>query len=118
MARSSDLLTYDASQCLTSSKLTHQHQSVYENRIYSVKMHCGETYPRDRPTIHFVTQINLPCVDPHTGLVDQAKLPVLAQWDEKYTMEMILIELRRFVHSFLGFCYKNSLQSITWLREY
>lgn len=70
-------------------------QSVHENRIYSVKMHCGDRYPDEPPTIQFVSQVNLPCVNPHNGVVDPRQLPCLAQWKRDNTMETVLIELRR-----------------------
>ena len=89
-------------------------QSAHENRIYSVNLHCGEQYPDVPPTIQFVSRINLPCVDQKTGKVgttlrwrrhkltsrpkvDPSKLPCLANWKRDYTMETILIELRRYV---------------------
>ncbi|KAG5954289.1 E2 ubiquitin-conjugating protein mms2 [Claviceps humidiphila] len=71
--------------------------SAHENRIYSVKMFCGPHYPDQPPTIQFVNQINLPCVDPRNGMVDPRHLPCLAQWKRENTMEMILIELRRYM---------------------
>lgn len=36
--------------------------SVHQNRIYSLQIHCGETYPDAPPTVKFITKINLPCV--------------------------------------------------------
>ncbi|KAK5626016.1 hypothetical protein RRF57_001732 [Xylaria bambusicola] len=71
-------------------------QSVHENRIYSVKMHCGPQYPDSPPTIQFISQINLPCVNPRNGVVDPKQLPCLANWKRENTMETILIELRRY----------------------
>lgn len=44
-------------------------QSVHENRIYSLNIHCSETYPDTPPTVQFVSKINLPCVDQRTGKV-------------------------------------------------
>jgi ubiquitin-conjugating enzyme E2 variant len=70
-------------------------QSVHENRIYSVKMHCGDKYPDEPPTIQFVSQVNLPAVNPRNGIVDPKQLPCLAQWKRENTMETVLIELRR-----------------------
>lgn len=70
-------------------------QSVHENRIYSVKMHCGDKYPDEPPTIQFVSQVNLPCVNPRNGIVDPKQLPCLANWKRENTMETALIELRR-----------------------
>ena len=75
--------------------LTLPQQSAHENRIYSVTMHCGESYPDEPPTIQFVSQVNLPCVNPHNGKVDPKQLPCLAQWKRENTMETVLIELRR-----------------------
>jgi len=69
--------------------------SVHENRIYSLTMYCGDEYPDKPPVIKFVTQVNLPCVSPKDGAVDPEKLPCLKDWKRDYTMETILIELRR-----------------------
>ena len=93
-------------------------QSVHENRIYSVNIHCGDDYPDKPPTVQFVSKVNLPCVDQRNGKVDvllscgipfsvshahrhqvdPSKLPCTAQWKRDYTMETILIELRRQDH--------------------
>ncbi|CAI7630851.1 unnamed protein product [Penicillium bialowiezense] len=69
--------------------------SVHENRIYSVNIHCGPEYPDAPPTVQFVSRVNLPCVDPRTGRVDPTKFPTLATWKRDWTMETVLIELRR-----------------------
>lgn len=45
-------------------------QSVHENRIYSVSLHCGPSYPDVPPEISFASKINLPCVDPKNGKVN------------------------------------------------
>ncbi|KAJ9663770.1 E2 ubiquitin-conjugating protein mms2 [Coniosporium apollinis] len=71
--------------------------SVHENRIYSLKIHCGDRYPDIPPEVTFVSKINLPCVDQRTGKVDPSKLPCLIQWRRDFTMETILIELRRYM---------------------
>ncbi|KAF7592757.1 hypothetical protein BBP40_012515 [Aspergillus hancockii] len=75
--------------------------SVHENRIYSLKIHCGPDYPDNPPEIQFISQVNLPCVDARTGKVDPTKLPCLAQWKRDYTMETILLEMRS-TRSFLN----------------
>lgn len=74
-------------------------QSAYENRIYSLTMHCGPEYPDKPPTIKFVHEINLPCVNKNTGEVMADKLPCLTNWKRESTMETVLIELRRFMAS-------------------
>jgi ubiquitin-protein ligase len=47
-------------------------QSVHENRIYSLKIHCGPSYPDIPPEISFTSKINLPCVNPQNGKVHTA----------------------------------------------
>ncbi|KAL8894192.1 MAG: hypothetical protein Q9192_004536 [Flavoplaca navasiana] len=71
--------------------------SAHENRIYSLNIHCGEHYPDVPPTVQFVSKINLPCVDQKSGKVEPSRLPCLQQWKRDYTMETILIELRRYM---------------------
>ncbi|KNZ56306.1 ubiquitin-conjugating enzyme E2 [Puccinia sorghi] len=39
----------------------------HENRIYDIKITCGDSYPDFPPTIFFLTKINLPCVNQMTG---------------------------------------------------
>jgi ubiquitin-conjugating enzyme E2 variant len=86
-------------------------------------MHCGDQYPDKPPTIQFISEVNLPCVNQRNGVVsipeyfcrannavqiiksgrlrdtqvDPTKLPCLANWSRDNTMETVLIELRRFV---------------------
>ncbi|ORY69432.1 UBC-like protein [Leucosporidium creatinivorum] len=69
--------------------------SVHENRIYSLNIVCDASYPDQPPSITFLTRINLPCVHPTTGKVDPSKLPVLSAWKHNYTLETVLVELRR-----------------------
>lgn len=64
-----------------------------ENRIYELRIECGPDYPKQPPVIHFISQINLgsgdsrdgdkkPAVDPHTGRVDNSKIPNLRDWEK------------------------------------
>lgn len=46
-----------------------QLQSVHENRIYSLNIHCGPDYPDSPPTLQFISRVNIPCVEPHSGKV-------------------------------------------------
>lgn len=69
--------------------------SVHENRIYSLKIYCDETYPDQPPSIHFLSKINLPCVNPQTGRVEPERLPCLSNWKRDHTLETILMALRR-----------------------
>lgn len=60
-------------------------------------MHCGDQYPDKPPTIQFISEVNLPCVNQTNGLVDPSKLPCLQSWNRDMTMETVLIELRRYM---------------------
>lgn len=69
--------------------------TVHENRIYSLRITCGDNYPDQPPVIAFISRVNLPFVNTTNGAVDKAKLPVLANWTRSSTLETILIEIRR-----------------------
>ncbi|GAA5878045.1 hypothetical protein JCM8547_005604 [Rhodosporidiobolus lusitaniae] len=69
--------------------------SVHENRIYSLSITCGPSYPDVPPEITFLTRINLPCVDQSNGKVNPGGLSILNQWRHQYTLETVLVELRR-----------------------
>jgi len=68
--------------------------STHENRIYSLKIYCGDGYPDEPPQVHFISKINLPGVDQRLGKVDLSRLARVAQWSRDYTMEKILVALR------------------------
>jgi len=68
--------------------------SAHENRIYSLKVYCGDSYPDQPPSVSFISKINLPGVDQRTGQVDLSRLARVAQWNRDYTMEKILVALR------------------------
>ena len=68
--------------------------TVHENRIYSLKITCGDDYPDKPPVIAFLSKVNLPFVGP-TGQVDPNKLPILANWVRQTTLEHILVQMRR-----------------------
>jgi len=88
-------------------------QTVHENRIYSLKIFCGEQYPERPPTIQFISRVNLPFVSQTDGKVDPSKLPVLSNWNRNSSIETILVEIRRSVclsyypHSFLLLKYMS-----------
>jgi len=50
-------------------------QSVHENRIYSLKIHCGADYPDRPPEVTFISKVNLPCVDARNGRVSSGLFP-------------------------------------------
>ncbi|CAH2355544.1 ubiquitin-conjugating enzyme variant Mms2p [[Candida] railenensis] len=68
--------------------------STHENRIYSLTIICDETYPEKPPQVSFISKINLPCVD-DTGKVVVDQFDTLKNWRRSYTMETVLLELRK-----------------------
>lgn len=74
--------------------------TVHENRIYSLKIVCGDYYPDAPPQIQFLSRVNLPFVNPQNGKVDPLKLPCLAAWSRNYSIETILVEIRREMAAF------------------
>ena len=55
---------------------------------------CGPEYPRMPPTVFFQTRINMGCVK-EDGHVDATKCSVLQQWKPQFTLEVLLMELRK-----------------------
>ncbi|KZT25210.1 UBC-like protein [Neolentinus lepideus HHB14362 ss-1] len=74
--------------------------TVHENRIYSLKIHCGDEYPERPPTVQFVSRVNLPFVNQTDGTVEASKLPVLAHWSRNNSIETVLVEIRKEMASF------------------
>ncbi|KAL3285229.1 ubiquitin-conjugating enzyme E2 variant 2 [Coccinella septempunctata] len=72
-------------------------RTPYENRMYSVKIECGQRYPDDSPTAKFISRINMNCINSTTGVVDNRQVPVLARWQRDYTIKTVLQELRRLM---------------------
>ncbi|KAJ1646377.1 E2 ubiquitin-conjugating protein mms2 [Coemansia erecta] len=68
--------------------------SVHENRIYSLKIYCGKSYPQIRPEVRFSTRIAMNGVDPHTGVVNPEAVAVLREWKPSYTLMTLLKGLR------------------------
>jgi ubiquitin-conjugating enzyme E2 variant len=71
-------------------------QTIHENRIYSLKIVCGESYPDQPPLVQFISRVNLPFVNQHDGKVDPGKIAVLGHWSRNSSLETILVEIRRY----------------------
>ena len=44
-----------------------------------------------------MSRVNLPFVNQSSGVVESAKLPVLAHWNRNSSIETVLVEIRRYV---------------------
>ncbi|GMM32643.1 E2 ubiquitin-conjugating protein [Martiniozyma asiatica (nom. inval.)] len=71
--------------------------SNHENRIYFLSVICDESYPNKPPKIRFVSKINLPCVDATSGEVNPANFTTLSQWKKSYSLEILLLDLRKLM---------------------
>jgi len=59
----------DLPACLCLTCLLGVEQTSHEGRIYSVQIHCGPNYPAEKPTLRFVSRINMGCVNSSNGEV-------------------------------------------------
>jgi len=62
-------------------------------RIYNLKIKCGPRYPDQPPTVSFVQKINMPGVDPLTGLVNHHV--IMKSWNRNNTMYDYLASIRQ-----------------------
>ena len=64
-------------------------------RLYELKIVCGEQYPNKPPQIRFVTKVNMPCVNQSTGEVMPSHLDHLKNWKKDNTLESLLKAIRK-----------------------
>ncbi|OAY72271.1 Ubiquitin-conjugating enzyme E2 variant 1B, partial [Ananas comosus] len=60
-----------------------------------LKLFCDTDYPDKPPIVRFQTRINMTCVNQENGMVEPSLFPMLANWLREYTMEDILIGLKK-----------------------
>lgn len=68
--------------------------TVHDGRIYTLKIFCDLGYPEQPPMVKFQSRVNMDCVL-NDGRVNPAAFKVLSSWSRAYTMETVLVELRR-----------------------
>eukprot|EP00045_Choanoeca_perplexa_P000752 m.15809 g.15809 ORF g.15809 m.15809 type:complete len:140 (-) comp10520_c0_seq2:590-1009(-) len=69
-------------------------RTPFEMRIYSLRIHCSDSYPTTAPEVSFSSCINLDCVD-KSGKVIPAKLSALSGWNRKSSIKKVLHDLKR-----------------------
>jgi ubiquitin-conjugating enzyme E2 variant len=62
------------------------------DRIFTIKVHCGENYPTEPPTFKFVQKINMECVDKSGNVT--TKLAALQNWSRDNTIFELLGAIR------------------------
>jgi ubiquitin-conjugating enzyme E2 variant len=66
--------------------------SRFDGRMVTVKIYCGDNYPKVAPIVTFISRVNLPFVD-GTGGIILNHFPLLKNWKRETKIVQILSEI-------------------------
>lgn len=72
--------------------------TIFDGRIFELRITAGENYPNVPPKVRFVNKINLTCVDQSNGNVG-GDLPSLQQWNRNMSIEQVLVDIRKAMNN-------------------
>lgn len=68
-------------------------QTVFDQRFYELRITAGPNYPKQPPSVRFVSRIAMQHVNQTTGVVE-ASLPGLQNWTRNSTIESVLVSIK------------------------
>eukprot|EP00043_Microstomoeca_roanoka_P025364 m.8471 g.8471 ORF g.8471 m.8471 type:complete len:134 (-) comp5456_c1_seq1:62-463(-) len=72
--------------------------TVFQDNMYSLKIHCSDAYPDVPPSVRFETPVKMDCVDKEMKVIP-SKVPVMANWTRTNTIYDVLQDIRRLMGS-------------------
>jgi ubiquitin-conjugating enzyme E2 variant len=69
--------------------------TCFENRLYTLMLECGPTYPQISPKVRFLSKVNVNFVD-DKGSVIRDKIPSLVHWNEEKCILNVLEDIKKY----------------------
>lgn len=67
--------------------------TVFDGKLYELRVTCGPDYPVAPPKVRFTSKINISSVNQATGVVEN-DLQTLAHWNRSMTVENVLVNIK------------------------